>query len=161
MKPTTAIVFLALAGSASADSLQEGIALYQQGRFAEAEAKLRAASGTEASAYLGAALSKQKRYADAEGPASAALGADAGHPVAAAALGEALVAQGKYDDAVNRMSSVLAKRSDVAYAYYFRGQAYHKKKQIARMVDDYQAFLKLAPSAPEAAQVKVLLSSLK
>jgi tetratricopeptide (TPR) repeat protein len=163
MKRTFALFVgaLALAGIAAADSLQEGITLFQQGRFAEAEAKLRAASGTEASAYLAASLAKQKRYGDAEGPANAALGADGGQPVAAAALGEALVGQGKYDDAVGRMSAVLGKRSDVAYAYYWRGQAYHKKKQIARMVEDYQAFLKLAPNAPEAPQVKVLLGSLK
>jgi tetratricopeptide (TPR) repeat protein len=162
MKRTLALIgVLALAGTASADDLQDGIALYKQGRYAESEAKLRAASGTEASAYLAAALAKQKRWGDAEGPANAALGADGGHPVAAEALGAALVGQGKWDDAVARMSGVLGKRSDVAYAYYYRGQAYHKKKEIARMVEDYQTFLRLAPNAPEAPQVKVLLGSLK
>jgi tetratricopeptide (TPR) repeat protein len=161
MKRQLAVILLAFAAPVAADSLSEGIALFQQGRFAEAEAKLRGASGTEASAYLAASLAKQKRYAEAEGPASAALGADGGQLVAAAALGEALVGQKKFDDAIARMSAVLGKRSDAAYAYFWRGQAYHNKKQVARMVEDYQAFIKLAPNAPEAAQVKVLLASLK
>ena len=33
-------------------------------------------------------------------------------------------------------------------------------EQIARMVDDYQAFLTLQPEAPEAPALKVLLASL-
>jgi len=43
----------------------------------------------------------------------------------------------------------------------WRGQAYHRTKQIARMVDDYQAFLTLQPEAPEAPALKVLLASLR
>jgi hypothetical protein len=49
----------------------------------------------------------------------------------------------------------------MAYAYYWRGQAYHRTKQIARMVDDFQAFLTLQPEAPEAPALKVLLASLR
>jgi tetratricopeptide (TPR) repeat protein len=163
MRHTLAVTIatLTLSGAARADSLQDGIALYREGRFAEAEARLREASGTEASAYLAAAVAKQKRFAEAVAPADAALGADPGHAVAAGALGEALVGQEKYDDAVARLSTVLAKNAGAAYAYYWRGQAFHHKKQVARMVEDYQAFLKLAPEAPEAAAVKVMLASLK
>jgi regulator of sirC expression with transglutaminase-like and TPR domain len=49
----------------------------------------------------------------------------------------------------------------VPYAYYWRGQAYQRRKQIARMIEDYQAFLKLAPDAPEAPALRVLLESLR
>ena len=55
----------------------------------------------------------------------------------------------------------LAAKNDLAYAFYWRGQAYHRRKQIARMVDDYQAFLTLQPEAPEAPALKVLLGSLR
>jgi tetratricopeptide (TPR) repeat protein len=149
------------AASAAADDVQDGLALYRQGKYAEAEARLRGASGPEASAYLAASLAKQKKFAEAEAPARSALAANATHEVAVAALGESLVGQKKYDDAIASLSAALAKREDLAYAYFWRGQAYDKKNQAARMVADYQAFLKLAPKAPEAASVQAVLSALR
>ncbi len=81
--------------------------------------------------------------------------------MASAALGEALVAQGKLDEAIQRLTAVIQADPRLPYAHYWRGQAYHRNKQIARMVDDYQAFLRLAPDAPEAPALKALLGSLK
>ena len=150
-----------LAVPAFSDDLASGIALCQQGQYARAEGVLRKATGTDASAYLALSLAKQKKYAEAEAPANAALAAKKTHEVAAAALGESLVGQKKYDDAINRLSSVLQAKSDAAYAYFWRAQAYQNKKQVARMVEDYQSFLKLAPQAPEAPSVKVLLAGLQ
>ena len=151
----------ALCAPARADSLQTGISLYQQGRYAQAEAALRQASGPEASAYLAGALAKQKKYGEAEAKGKEALGANPAHPVAAAGLGEALVGQRKFDEAVSRMTSVIQAKPDVAYAYFWRAQAYQNLRQVARMVEDYQMFLKLAPKAPEAASVQVLLAGMK
>ena len=150
-----------LAARAAADDLSEGIDLFRQGKYAEAEARLRSASGTEASAYLAASLARQKKYAEAETPARAALQANPAHDVAVAALGEALVGQKKHDEAIERLSAALAKKDDLAYAYFWRGQAYDKKNQAARMVADYQMFLKLAPKAPEAPSVQAVLSALR
>ena len=166
------VVLLAVAGCRSAsaaayrpapapDDLQAGIALFEQGKFAEAEGPLRAASGTEAKAYLAAALAKQKKNAEAEAAANAALEGDPAHALAVAALGEALVGQKKHDDAIARMSAALKAKADLAYAFYWRGQAYYGKKQHARMVDDFDAFLRLAPKAPEAPQVQQLLATLR
>jgi regulator of sirC expression with transglutaminase-like and TPR domain len=81
--------------------------------------------------------------------------------VAAPALGEALVSQGKLDEATQRLSAVIRADPRLAFAYYWRGQAYQRKKQVARMVDDYQAFLRLAPDAPEAPAVRALLESVR
>jgi tetratricopeptide (TPR) repeat protein len=103
----------------------------------------------------------QKRYAEAEAPAGDALAACPASESAAAALGEALFAQNKHDALVDRMSGALGKSATTAYAYYWRGKAYNAKKQQARMVDDFEAFLKLAPNAPEAAAVKQLLAGLR
>ncbi len=150
-----------LAVPAFADELQKGIALYEQAKYAEAEAVLRGVGGPEASAYLAASLAKQKKYAEAEPPARAALEASPVHPVGTAALGESLVGEKKFDEAIARLSAVLKEKPDVAYAYFWRAQAYHNKKEVARMVEDYQNFLKLAPNAPEAAAVKVLLAGLQ
>ena len=160
---TLAAVLLAAtaAVSGSADDVQDGISLFREGKYAEAEARLRGADGAEAKAYLAASLARQKKYGEAEAPARAALEANATHEVAVAALGEALVGQKKYDEAIERLTAAIGKKDDLAYAYLWRGQAYDKKNQAARMVADYQAFLRLAPKAPEAASVQAVLSALR
>ena len=145
---------------APADTLETGIALFRQGQYAKAETALRAASGPEASAYLAASLAKQKKYAEAEGPARAALEASPLNEIAVAAFGESLVGQRKFDEAIDKMSDVIKRKSDLAYPYFWRGQAYYGKKKADRMVEDFQTFLKLAPKSPEAPVVRQLLSSL-
>jgi tetratricopeptide (TPR) repeat protein len=151
----------ARAAAPAPDDLQEGISLFQQGKYAEAEATLRRATGPEASAYLAGALAKQHKYADAEGPAKAALEANATHEVAVAAIGASLVGQKKYDEAVARLSAAIAARADLPYAYFWRAQAYNSLKRADRMVADYETFLKLAPKAPEAPSVQQLLAGLR
>jgi tetratricopeptide (TPR) repeat protein len=141
------------------DDLQEGITLFREGKFAQAEGKLRAATGAEASAYLGASLAKQKKYADAEAPAKTALAEKPTHDVAVAALGESLVGQKKYDEAIDRLGAAIKAKEDLAYAYFWRAQAYEKKSQPARMVADYETFLRLSPRAPEASVVQAILSA--
>lgn len=147
--------------AAPADDVKTGISLYQQGRYADAETALRSASGSEARAYLAASLAKQKKYAEAEAPAKEALAASPTHTVATAALGESLVGQKKLDEAIERMTRVLDADKAVAHAYFWRAQARYQKKQPDRMVDDFEAFLKLAPEAPEAAAVRQLLAGLR
>jgi tetratricopeptide (TPR) repeat protein len=159
----TVLVTLVGAGLQAQDAAQ-GIALYNEGRFAEAEPVLRLAAEPaetlEARAYLAATLVRLARPAEAEAEAKAVLEGDPVQPVAVAALGEALVQQEKLEEAIARMSTALEAKNDLAYAYYWRGQAHHRTKQIARMVDDYQAFLTLKPDAPEAPALKALLASL-
>ncbi|HEY2942872.1 MAG TPA: tetratricopeptide repeat protein [Vicinamibacteria bacterium] len=145
------------------DSLQTGIALFQQGEYAKAEAALRQATGPDASAYLAASLAKQKKYAEAEAPARAAVEANPTNEIAVAALGAALVGQAtpaKFDEAIEKMSEAIKRKPDLAYAYFWRGQAYYGKKKADRMVADFETFLKLAPKSPEAPIVRQLLSSL-
>lgn len=150
-------------GGLSAQDLERGIALYKEGKYAEAEPVLRAAAGVglEAKAYLAGCLARLSRHAEAETQAKAVLTDDPVQPIAVAALGESLVGQQKHDEAVERLSAALKAKADLAYAYYWRGQAYQSKKQVARMVEDYQSFLKLAPEAPEAPALKVLLAGLR
>jgi tetratricopeptide (TPR) repeat protein len=152
---------LLAAPAARGDELRTGIALYQEGKYADAEPHLRQATGAEASAYLAGSLAKQKKFADAEAPAKAALAEQPAHEVAAGALGESLVGQKKYDEAVERMNTALKAKGDLAYAYYWRGQAYYNKRQADKMVSDFEAFLRLAPKAPEAATVQQLLAGLR
>jgi len=150
----------ALALAAPGD-LAQGIALYQNGKYAEAEAELREVPGVEACAYRAAALVRLERYLEAETEAKAVLAETPTQPIAVAALGETLVKQGKLDEAVERMTAALAAKADLGYAYYWRGQSRQRKQQIARMVDDYQSFLRLEPQAPEAAALNALLAGLR
>lgn len=147
--------------AAAEDAVQTGIAQYKSGNYAAAEATLRGASGPEASAYLAASLAKQRKYADAEAPARAAVAANATHEVALAALGESLVGQKKFDEAIAAMTTALDAKADLAYPYFWRGQAYDNKKQTAKMAADYKEFLRLAPKAPEAPTVQAILASLR
>jgi tetratricopeptide (TPR) repeat protein len=156
-----AVACAAPAPEAAAGDAQLGIELFKQGKYAEASAQLQGESGTDANAYLAASLAKQGQLAEAEGAANVALAGDGTHPVAVAALGESLVGQKRYDEAVARLSAVIEKRNDVAYAYYWRGQAWSKKKQPSHMVADFENFVKLAPDAPEAGSVKQLLAGLR
>lgn len=106
-------------------------------------------------------LARQKKFVEAEAPAREVLAACATHPVGIAALGESLVGQKRYDDAIASLSAALGLKADPAYAYLWRGYAYYYKKQPDRMVGDFETFVKLAPTAPEAAAVKQQLAALK
>jgi len=75
--------------------------------------------------------------------------------------GAALCQEGRYGEAIRRLTAVLQADPRLPYAYYWRGQAYHRTGQISRMVDDYQAFLRLAPDSPEAPAIRALLASLQ
>ena len=155
------IVFVGMTGLTSAGDLQAGIALYGQGKYAQAEAELRSAPGADAKAYLAASLAKQGKYGEAEGPANEALQANATHEVAVAALGESLVKQKKYDEAVSRLESAVEARGDLAYGYYWLGHAYYNKKQTDKMLRAFDRFLQLAPKAPEAPTVQQLLAGIR
>ena len=126
------VVAALVGGTAVAQDVGQGIALFNEGRYAEAEPVLRSAAApgaTEAGAYLAATLVRLGRHAEAETQAKAVLETDAVQPVAVAALGEALVMQEKLDPAIARMTAALTAKNDLAYAYYWRGQAYHRTKQ--------------------------------
>jgi tetratricopeptide (TPR) repeat protein len=152
----------AAAPSASGEpTVERGIALYEQGRYAEAETVLSGAEGVRARAYLAASRVRLGEHREAEPPALEALAAHPGDEVAAAALGEALVAQGRLDEAIRRLTAVIQADASLPYVFYWRGQAYQRNGQIARMVEDYRAFLRLAPNAPEAPAVRVLLGGLE
>jgi tetratricopeptide (TPR) repeat protein len=137
------------------------VALYERGQYAEAAVALAPASDVRGLAYLAASRVRLGQYAEAEDPALEALRLSPGDPVASAALGEALVAQGKLDQAVQRLTAVLQADPHLPYAHYWRGQAYQRSRQVARMVEDYEAFLRLAPDAPEAPALRALLASLR
>jgi tetratricopeptide (TPR) repeat protein len=103
---------------------------------------------------------RAKDYTTAMTEASAVLAACPTHAVATRVVGQTLVAQKLYDEAVTRMTGAIAAKKDQAYAYLWRGYAYSYQKKPDKTVEDFQIFLKLAPSAPEAPVVKQYLAGL-
>jgi tetratricopeptide (TPR) repeat protein len=167
----TAVSLLVLASVSVDADVTQGVAAFNEARFNDAVTLLRDQPGAEGRAYLAASLvrlgrglgadEKRARFSEAEPFAREALAAQPGNAVAAEALGEALVGLNKASDAITALTAVLAVRSNVAYAYYWRGKAYNVTNQTARMVDDFQHFLQLAPQAPEAPTVRQLLQALQ
>ena len=120
-----------------------------------------AAPSTSQKATAAQAYVKQKNFGAAEGPAREALKACPSQPVAAWALGGSLFGQKRYADTVAAMSGVIAAKPDVSYAYMWRGRAYYETKTLDKAVQDFQVFLKLNPTAPEATNIKQILAALQ
>jgi tetratricopeptide (TPR) repeat protein len=66
--------------------------------------------------------------------------------------------QKKLDMAIADLQKCLQLKGNHAYAHYNIGLAYYQKGRKDLMITHFQKFLYLAPEAPEAAQVKSLLS---
>jgi tetratricopeptide (TPR) repeat protein len=119
------------------------------------------APDTTQNATTAQGLVKQKKFQPAEAPARAALAKCATQATAVWALGGSLVGQNRLPDAITAMTTAIAAKPDLAYAYLWRGQAYYESKQPDKAVSDFQQFLRLAPNAPEAVSVKQILSGLQ
>ena len=117
-------------------------------------------AGNAAKASDALAKARAKNYAGADAGANAVLGVCPTHAVATQAMGQSLVAQKRYDEAITRLTASIAAKPDLAYAYLWRGYAHYYKKQPDKLIGDFQTFLKLQPTAPEASTVKQLLASL-
>ena len=146
---------------AAQGDVQAGIALYDNGKYAEAEAALRGNADLVAKAYFAASLAKQKKHVEAELVAKEVLESRPADEVALAALGNALLGQDKTDEAIERLTAAIQVQPKLAYAYYWRGQAYNNKKKVSSMASDFQMFLRLAPNAPEAKLVQAVLAGLR
>jgi tetratricopeptide (TPR) repeat protein len=66
-----------------------------------------------------------------------------------------------YQAAIVDLEEAIKRKPDNAYAYYYAGLAYNGLNRTDRMLDRLQTFLKLAPTAPEAAKVRSVLSSVR
>lgn len=66
--------------------------------------------------------------------------------------------QKKWKPAINAYKECLAIQPDHAYAHYYIGLAYNQINNKNLAIDHLQKFLHLAPNAPEADQVRKLLS---
>ena len=60
-----------------------------------------------------------------------------------------------------RRPSLSELKPDFAYAHYFAGLAYQRQRQLPKTADHFDAFLRLAPDAPERAAVAAILRTIK
>ena len=119
----------------------------------------RAKGGSEAAYYLGVAQQQLKQYDEA---IATLQGARAPQPALIPyQIGVTRYFQGNWDAAVEQLNNAINMDSGLAYAYYYRALAQDKKGRKDQLVNDMGRFLALAPSAPEAAQARAILNSVK
>jgi tetratricopeptide (TPR) repeat protein len=74
-------------------------------------------------------------------------------------VGRVLAAMSSWADAATAFDRAAELNPTFAYAHYFSGMAYFRGENPDRMVEHFEAFLKLAPEAPERSQVQNLMKS--
>jgi tetratricopeptide (TPR) repeat protein len=72
-----------------------------------------------------------------------------------------LMARKDFTNAARQFEAAISRDSKHAYAHYYAGMAYNGMKRPDRMVEHFEAFLKLAPDAPEASKVQSVLRSVR
>jgi tetratricopeptide (TPR) repeat protein len=83
------------------------------------------------------------------------------NPFAFYQLGLAASKAGDFATAASAMSRAAELKSDFAYAHYYAGLAYQRQRQLPRAAQHFDAFLTLAPQAPERSAVQQIMRTLK
>lgn len=123
--------------------------------FREAEKRAnalvkKAPSDASAHYYLGLSRGRLKKFAPALESLSRAHQLDPKDPLPVHHMGVIKAAQQKWQEAVDLLSQALTLNSNMAYAYYYRGQSASRLKRKDMLIADLERFLELAPGSPEA-----------
>ena len=90
-----------------------------------------------------------------------AVGADGNNPLAQYQLGLAASKAGDFGTAASAFERAADLKSDFAYAHYYAGLAFQRQRQLPKAAQHFDAFLKLAPDAPERSAVQQIMRTLK
>ncbi|MBM3807900.1 MAG: hypothetical protein FJW22_06855 [Acidimicrobiia bacterium] len=90
-----------------------------------------------------------------------AVEADRGNAFAHYQLGLAASRATDWGRAVAGFTKALEAKPDFAYAHYYAGLAYQRQRQLPKTADHFDAFLRLAPDAPERSAVAAILRTIK
>lgn len=90
-----------------------------------------------------------------------ATDADGGNPFAQYQLGLAASKAGDWGTASQALARTIELKPDFAYAHYYAALAYQRQRQLPRTAEHFDAFLRLAPDAPERAAVLAILRTIK
>ena len=90
-----------------------------------------------------------------------AIDADGGNAFAHYQLGLAASKTSDWGTAVPAFSRTVELKGDFAYAHYYAALAYQRQRQLPRAAEHFDAFLRLAPDAPERSAVLAIMRTLK
>jgi Flp pilus assembly protein TadD len=111
----------------------------------------------------GRALLELRRPAEAEEQFRRALRKNADSPSARLYLGMILLGRREFEQAEGELKAAAgsAGGAEAARAHYYLGGLYWEMKQYKRAADELEAYLKLAPSAPDAARLRTTIKELR
>jgi uncharacterized protein HemY len=110
----------------------------------------------------GRALLELRRPADAEEQFRKALKKHTASPSAHLYLGMILLGRRELGEAERELrAATVAGGSEIARAHYYLGGLYWELKQYKRAADELEVYLRLAPSAPEAARLRTTIKELR
>jgi tetratricopeptide (TPR) repeat protein len=87
--------------------------------------------------------------------------ADAGNPFAFYQLGLATSKANDWGGATAAFTKTIELKPDFAYAHYYAALAYQRQRQLPKTAEHFDAFLRLAPDAPERGAVVAILRTIK
>lgn len=90
-----------------------------------------------------------------------AVEADGGNPFAHYQLGVAAAKASDWGSAVSALTRTIELKPDFAYAHYYAALAYQRQRQLPKTAEHFDAFLRLAPDAPERGAVQAILRTIK
>ena len=131
--------------------------------FSRAEQRARAIlssspSDPRALYFLGVAQQRQKRFGEAIATLEKARGISPRDALVVYQLGATHAFQRDWPKAIDTLTQAIDLNPGIAYAYYYRGLAAGEAGRKDLLVNDLDRFLAMAPNAPEAEQVRRLLS---
>lgn len=87
--------------------------------------------------------------------------ADGDSPFASYQLGLAASKASDWGTATSAFSRAVELKPDFAYAHYYAALASQRQRQLPKAAQHFEAFLRLAPEAPERQAVQAIMRSLK
>ena len=90
-----------------------------------------------------------------------AVDAGGDNPFAFYQLGLAAVKAGDWGTASSSLARAASLKPDFAYAHYYAALSYQRARQLPRAAEHFDAFLRLAPDAPERQAVQAIMRTLK
>ncbi len=76
-------------------------------------------------------------------------------------LGLAASKQNDFNTAVRAFNRSIELKGDFAYAHYYAALAHQRIRQLSKAAEQFEAFLRLAPDAPERQAVVAIMRTLK
>ena len=90
-----------------------------------------------------------------------AVDADGNNAFAQYQLGLAASRAGDWGAAEGAFARALQLKGDFAYAHYYKALVHQRLRQLPRAAEHFDAFLRLAPDAPERSAVQAIMRTLK